>query len=995
MRRNYFAHRKPPTAAASVAAPQKKKTAAASPATLELTEEYKRTVRQSSYIGSKGWTVPRSVLLPEDERDVRRKLTVVKEMTGPTAAAMRARAVAAVDTVALSDDAPDHPNLVRAFRVNPKKIYLPRFWAEERYGGPAEGKPPAAGDNTSIQLSFQGTLRPQQQGIVSTYVNHVQASNMRGLGGGGGGGLLSVPCAAGKCLAPNTPVLMFDGRVKRACEVEVGDFLMGDDGRSPRRVLSLARGTEEMFRIVEEYGDYQDSYVVNRSHILTVKLGQCRFYHSPDQQPLSVTAYGSSSEDLSSVSNEGDDAAPMTRGRSLEVRRQSMEKRDKDAFDLSLEDYLKLPSREREDLVGYRVSVDFGRFSKKLMSDIEIEHKPYTSGQRAGSGEDGDDEKDAIPPALKTGSRRARFLFLGGFIDGCLFSHYDEDSACIRLYTRTAPMQDDLVFLARSLGFAAYRFRPRDAAASSEKGSATGGNTSTEQGNAIDSFHRKQMRRENGGLQSLRRNTGTNTLLQVVALHRPYGVAVYGRGIHTIPSKTMADRIADHVRGARPPWWMDYDVRAYSFRVIRETTLDDAGNETSVGTYCGFTLDGNGRFLLGDFSVTHNTVMAINLICRLGQRALVVVHKEFLLNQWIERITEFARRPDGSPPSIGRIQGDTFDVEGRDVVLGMLQTLYSRPFSDSAFAPFGMLIVDETHRICSEQFSQAFFRFTMPYTLGISATMARKDGMDCLLSMFLGPLLHHEERKGDDAVQVRAIEFVSPGDQEYNAVINNPDGTVKYTSMISKICEYEPRRQFLLRVVADLRAESPEKQIMVLSFTKDILHFLHRSISDRGGELGTVGYYVGGMKQAALTATESKNIVLATYSMAQEALDIKTLSTLVMVTPKTDVVQSVGRILRMKHKSPVVVDIVDTHQVFKNQWSKRRQYYKSCGYDIWQTSSDRYTGMLDVHETWKLVFSGSGGGSSCAAAMDAKEDDDGEEEEDLGPARKRVCLLDV
>ena len=58
----------------------------------------------------------------------------------------------------------------------------------------------------------------------------------------------------------------------------------------------------------------------------------------------------------------------------------------------------------------------------------------------------------------------------------------------------------------------------------------------------------------------------------------------------------------------------------------------------------------------------------------------------------------------------------------------------------------------------------------------------------------------------------------------------------------------------------------------------------------------TVGYYVGGMKEKDLKISETKTVILATYSMAAEALDIKTLTTLFLLTPKTDVQQAVGRI---------------------------------------------------------------------------------------------------
>jgi superfamily II DNA or RNA helicase len=93
--------------------------------------------------------------------------------------------------------------------------------------------------------------------------------------------------------------------------------------------------------------------------------------------------------------------------------------------------------------------------------------------------------------------------------------------------------------------------------------------------------------------------------------------------------------------------------------------------------------------------------------------------------------------------------------------------------------------------------------------------------------------------------------------------------------------------------------------------------------------------------------------------MAAEALDIKTLSTLVMITPKTDIIQSVGRILRVKHENPIVVDIVDSHDLFQKQWAQRRRFYKKCNYRIRQIGSRDYKGMQidwDQDKTWKRVF---------------------------------------
>lgn len=127
------------------------------------------------------------------------------------------------------------------------------------------------------------------------------------------------------------------------------------------------------------------------------------------------------------------------------------------------------------------------------------------------------------------------------------------------------------------------------------------------------------------------------------------------------------------------------------------------------------------------------------------------------------------------------------------------------------------------------------------------------------------------------------------------------------------------------------------------------------------------------MKEAALKETEGKRVVIATYSMAAEALDIKTLTTLIMVTPKTDIEQAVGRILREKHGSPIVVDIIDSHSTFQNQWNKRKQFYKKQNYKIIQTSIDKYDPDTN---TWRVIFEPGAGpktGNCNTASKYAKE----------------------
>jgi superfamily II DNA or RNA helicase len=140
------------------------------------------------------------------------------------------------------------------------------------------------------------------------------------------------------------------------------------------------------------------------------------------------------------------------------------------------------------------------------------------------------------------------------------------------------------------------------------------------------------------------------------------------------------------------------------------------------------------------------------------------------------------------------------------------------------------------------------------------------------------------------------------------------------------------------------------------------------------GITGLVGYYVGGMKEAALKESEKKKIIIATYAMASEGLDIKTLTTLILASPKTDVCQSVGRILRQKHSSPLVIDIIDGHDIFMSQWYKRRKYYKSQDYKILVCDNTEYDtqGFKTDLSKWKVSWAPKGEGVSVSVSVSKK-----------------------
>ena len=271
-----------------------------------------------------------------------------------------------------------------------------------------------------------------------------------------------------------------------------------------------------------------------------------------------------------------------------------------------------------------------------------------------------------------------------------------------------------------------------------------------------------------------------------------------------------------------------------------------------------------------------------------------------------------------------------------------------KEYPSNMFDSFGLTIVDECHHISSEVFCRSLQKIVTKYAMGLSATMQRKDGLTKVFKMFLGEIVYKEKRNTDDPVLVKAVEFIT-SDKEFNETKYDYRGSPAYSSMISKLCTFNHRSEFILKLLKKELDIKPEQQVMILAHNRNILTYLYKAIEDRG--IATVGYYLGGMKEKDLKHSESCKVIIATYAMAAEALDIKTLTTLILATPRTDVIQAVGRILRVKHERPLVVDIIDSHDVFQRQWEKRRKFYVKCKYKIIHTNSNLYES-----DKWTTLF---------------------------------------
>ena len=371
------------------------------------------------------------------------------------------------------------------------------------------------------------------------------------------------------------------------------------------------------------------------------------------------------------------------------------------------------------------------------------------------------------------------------------------------------------------------------------------------------------------------------------------------------------------------------------------------------------------------------TFMAISIAAKIGRKFMVVVDKEFLLQQWsgelqalmpgirigiiqenkrqiglVERtqktytIPELKERLRHHGLKVGGTKDELMarlrEVEPivleepveYDCCIAMIQTLVQRDFAETEFRSFGLTIFDECHHLGAAHFSRALLKVQTKFMLGLSATPTRDDGLTRVFEWFIGkPAYWEKVREADPDVIVRKVDFETD-DPEY---CNEPvdfRGDVILPTLLTQVLTCEARNEMIDEVMAQLVLEK-ERRILVLSDRK-----AHLERIEHGLPKGTtVSYYIGGMKEDVREeGAKTAQVLLGTYAMASEAMNIKTLNTMVMASPRKKIEQSTGRILRVQKDArtvqPLIIDIVDSHGVYQGQWLKRRAYYKKCAYKI-------------------------------------------------------------
>jgi superfamily II DNA or RNA helicase len=286
---------------------------------------------------------------------------------------------------------------------------------------------------------------------------------------------------------------------------------------------------------------------------------------------------------------------------------------------------------------------------------------------------------------------------------------------------------------------------------------------------------------------------------------------------------------------------------------------------------------------------------------------------------------------------IGILQGpkQETDPDKYDCTICMIQTLCGKEYSDTTFADYGFTIFDECHHLGAQHFSKTLQKVQTKCMLGLSATPKREDGLTKVFFWFLGePVYWEKQREPDPTVEVVSV-LVKSDDPDYNTVPRDWKGEPVMARLLTNILACSERTDEIVRHIKDL-CSNADRRVLVLSERIGHLEEIERRLKPAALK---ISYYIGGMKEKVREeGAVSAQVLLASYAMASEAMNIKTLNSVILASPRKHVEQSTGRILRTRVSErtviPKIIDIVDVHSMYRGQWKKRLTYYRACAYSL-------------------------------------------------------------
>lgn len=309
------------------------------------------------------------------------------------------------------------------------------------------------------------------------------------------------------------------------------------------------------------------------------------------------------------------------------------------------------------------------------------------------------------------------------------------------------------------------------------------------------------------------------------------------------------------------------------------------------------------------------TAISIGLICSLGVKTLVLVHKIDLVHQWADEIGCFAPKA-----KIGKFCTNHRPAMDDDIVIATLHSMTQPSNIDLNRDKYGFTIIDECQYVCATTFSRAFFLLNSEYTLAISATPQRRDGMHTVLHMHVGDIIY--SRPSSVEGHFLKVDFVHLETKRKSGYDIRLQKSLQ-SKRVTELADDQARHQKILNFIRPIVNNTNNFVLVFCERIAQAKQFYEelRIVSNR-----TIGLKIAGKKRSEL----EKDIICTTYASMGCGNSIPRFNTAIFVSPKSNeelIDQALGRILRKKHENGAyLIDIVDSFQ--KNKCKMREAVYR-------------------------------------------------------------------